>query len=266
MIPKINIENKLKKYLELGVPPTTFIGSILPVYYEFKNISCCFYDEIILPNLEEHAFEIRMKLTLYVYSDFNISVDHILIPENDETQTLLFYFKDQSKRNEIADLQSYVFSLSKKKIDIYNDSLFIKKLGKILEYPNCCIENCIELRKKKGGSLEANTRDKLYKIENLETEIENINSYFAYEFYPCDPYCKNANKIGNHILSGCKQIDSKLYLATKLYFQYNIIRILDANSTKEELLKVQENYNVSIYQSICKKENLFTKLKNKLKL
>jgi hypothetical protein len=85
---------------------------------------------------------------------------------------------------------------------------FLKKLGRILGFPSCCIERYAFDRESAVLSPEQRASDQLVHLE--EDEEWNSRAYFTKDFFPCQPDCESAATSGDAIYEALMAIDPEI--------------------------------------------------------
>jgi len=134
----------------------------------------------------------------------------------------IYLFKESAKRRDIArilnDRKKIRGKVQKKpdpKMDRIKfaypeefDSKWVTSMGKLMGYPDCCVSRYVEDRVK-GVNVEARAAkqldDKLKKGDKVDTR-----AYPFCFFYPCEPDCENAIKLGEKCNDKLVELDSGL--------------------------------------------------------
>lgn len=250
---KRNYSADLKKYVLLSVTPHVFIDSLMTVHLNCRNVSLCVSDQITLHSIKQ--IEI---IAQEIKKDYNMYLDLLVVPLDTGCMLFLVFFKDVKLYNQLDYLQKYVEKISLRyKGDfssILNDPLLVRKFGQYLGYPKCCIDFCVDARKN-NQLIELETIKKLQLIGKTSGDIKggiaafhfDPISYFSFEFYPCDPYCKKAEKIGKNIRETFNKQDPLLAKAFKLINTLNIKRILAPDLTLQQNLLLRHTIDKMIY-------------------
>lgn len=85
---------------------------------------------------------------------------------------------------------------------------FLTKSGKILGYPVCCIDRYVFDRQSGVLSPEVRASNQIKHAESA-SEINRF-AYFTKDFFPCQPDCKEAVKLGEKIYNAFKRLDPEL--------------------------------------------------------
>jgi hypothetical protein len=191
----------------------------------------------------------------------------------------LFFSLDPSVFDRVDDIKQSAWSEFDKQEGESNHRLeSLEKEGSLLGYPKCCAEWALNNRRS-NKSIEALALTALIEEEyvcSLEASKASPPglAYFAFEFYPCDPRCIEAERIGydiferyrkrepfladlycQHVLSVNK---AKMYYPRTPYtgfidnFNHTIIRVLrieefkkthqDFDLYREEMLVILKEY------------------------
>jgi hypothetical protein len=120
--------------------------------------------------------------------------------ELDELQDLRKDIRWERMRSQGANQPGYARAFPEEQ-----NPVFLKKLGRILGFPSCCIERYAFDRESAVLSPEQRASNQLV---NLEADEEyNRRAYFTKDFFPCQPDCEGAARIGEEIYLALKEID-----------------------------------------------------------
>ena len=72
---------------------------------------------------------------------------------------------------------------------------YLNSAGKLLGYPSCCVKAYADDRLGGGVNVEGRASTQLRQI-NEGARQSSIYAYFARDFFPCHPQCRNATEIG----------------------------------------------------------------------
>ncbi|HHW18792.1 MAG TPA: hypothetical protein GXX30_07810 [Firmicutes bacterium] len=97
---------------------------------------------------------------------------------------------------------------------------YLKKLGSILGFPVCCIDRYIFDRDSGVLTPEARASSQLTGVESPD-EIDPF-AFFTKDFFPCQPDCPEAAKIGKAIYEKLSQIDRGLAEEYKKHLMDNV--------------------------------------------
>ncbi len=87
---------------------------------------------------------------------------------------------------------------------------YVSGLGRILGYPDCCIEAYIDDIQKSVDSALRASNELSDMDESAEDRSFNLHAYFASGFFPCAPDCENATQTGKEMQEKVTQIDERL--------------------------------------------------------
>lgn len=113
-------------------------------------------------------------------------------------------------------------------------------IGKLLEYPPCCISAYIEDRNEGRITAEQRAATQITDFRAQGTEPD-MYTYFSKDFIPCSPTCSSASAIGRKIHQTLEEIDNRL---SEIHFQClksNVERVgsyvesIQAHKTKMEI-------------------------------
>jgi hypothetical protein len=191
----------------LGLRPASF-----PLFYEFNYRKRLTAE---LPNSsldEELEIAKELGLKLIVYNQISkLGIDNLRY----------FLVKKENKK-----------AITKMKYLQLDQSLCIKDIGKILEYPQCCIEafaNCMQ------NEIIADdyAQEQIIKYRQSGRDV-NPFAYFVWGFIPCKPDCKPAVEKGQAIFKKFMQIDKEIATAYMegLYEYSSRLELEGAEGTK----------------------------------
>ena len=86
---------------------------------------------------------------------------------------------------------------------------YLASVGELLGYPSCCVERYIQDRLSEGASVEVRASRE---VEQLKKEggKPDFHAYFARNFFPCEPRCRSASKIGRRAFDLLSDANPKL--------------------------------------------------------
>ncbi len=225
--------NDFLKYLKMGLPPQVYIDSIIPVYFDARKASSCFSDMVHFQSIDDFP-----RVAEELKKDYGIYMQLLLIDVDITTgMAYLFFSKNKKLYDEIAELQNYCDKIIKQSktskeamFSIFNDAKVIRMMGDILGFPKCCVEDCVNIRKKKD-LIEVVAVERLMKNKNKA----KLPVFFTFEFYPCKVDCKNAMKVGEKVERAV--IDNTfLTQAWFMMLQMNVDRIVNPQINHNQLL------------------------------
>ena len=193
-------------------------------------------------------------------------VDRIL--NSEETPifpTIYYYVYKKGKRERVEEVLHKIRAFE---IEVLSENELEKRLeivkleGKLLGYPECCINEFLDLKKRAILNNYSLSPEKKTILELLESGLlnkfhellENIDSFeyvyslFSLNFYPCSIFCKKAIKIGktcndhldkNNRAYRCGLIFNTFYHIATGYKSYTISKRKDS----EYLKKISIYYN-----------------------
>ena len=247
-----------RKYVNLGISPHIFVESVMTIYLNCRKVTSCFSDQVYFESYEE-----ILKISKEIKKDYNICLYLIDIPSPSGFFRILYFFKDIRYYQELDNIQEYINIIQHKYVNnleyIFDDPNLIRKLGTLLGYPRCCIDFCVDIRKK-GDSIEYKTLEKIYNLYNKDSKLKSGKlhfkfdpiGYFSFEFYPCPPNCKEAKRIGKEIVEEFNKVDKKLAYSFELIFSLNINRILNPEMDIEQSQLLRIDLDKQIYELFIK--------------
>ena len=136
-----------------------------------------------------------LELARYIYSHFSITSAYMRYPEFSGSRCYarakVFFSKEASLIDRVTALESDIWkemAESDATTQIRTESLVQE--GKLLGYPNCCVEWNTAMRSQKDSYERHAIHARLEQEDALETgsiELRPDPAYFAFEFCPCDP-------------------------------------------------------------------------------
>ena len=72
---------------------------------------------------------------------------------------------------------------------------YLVSVGKLLEYPSCCVERYVRDRLRKNATVEMRASRQIKELRK-EGEEPDIYAYFVRNFFPCKPRCRSAGEMG----------------------------------------------------------------------
>lgn len=119
---------------------------------------------------------------------------------------------------------------------------FVRRLGKLLGYPSCCVERYVFDRKSRILSPEERASNQIKEMG--ENEKPDIFAYFVRDFLPCTPWCEEASALGRKLMHELGQIDSGLPALYEKRLQENVSFVLKypdmARQRARELERMRE--------------------------
>lgn len=100
------------------------------------------------------------------------------------------------------------------------DSGYLKKLGTLLGFPQCCIDRYIFDRESGVLTPESRASNQLLSLENPDEC--NPFSYFAKDFFPCQPDCPQAAAIGKKMYEALLELDQDVAREYRKHLDENI--------------------------------------------
>jgi hypothetical protein len=260
----------LEELMKLGITPHIFIESLMTVHLEGRKASCCFSDQINFQSSIEQLELIAKKIK----EDYNIFMDAIAIPFGKGCMILFFFFKDIKEYKRIEKLQEISESQTLPIEETFKNTKLVKLWGDILDYPKCCVDFCVKTRKD-NKEIETECSEMLKSILEYKKVDKNkvkedkkelsipekvLTNYFAYEFYPCNPNCKEAKIIGDDIKKRFSKEDKTLATAFQINSEFNSRKVLNP-STDPKMGKFQNMMKDRIIHRLFSVYNESKKLK-----
>lgn len=201
---EVNNTDDLKEILEasqdFGISPYVVVEYIMPLVFDARDITCALFNELYLDTelLFEDTKESYSYLNIissYAFSQYQVLCDVVYsFTFDEETMEFtpnhhLIFFKDKKYHQKIKKINSDY--LSKLKDGKYREGqIFItESIGKLLNYPNCCVQNYIH-------HLKENKELELHKTLSKNIIIELSEDYdsptvpvFTTGFLPCTVEC-----------------------------------------------------------------------------
>lgn len=121
---------------------------------------------------------------------------------------------------------------------------YIEHMGRVLGYPDCCIEAYLTDRSK-GDSVEVRSAVDLHAALKDKNEIEPW-AYFVKGFVPCSPTCKAATELGKQAHKQLGDIHPEIADAYYQLLDDNVAKLKEyAVSLKERLREQAREQNIS---------------------
>ena len=86
---------------------------------------------------------------------------------------------------------------------------YLHSAGKLLGYPPCCVKTYADDRLGGGVNVETRASTQLRQIDEGARQ-PSVYAYFARNFFPCHPQCRNAIEIGRSALHHLTDVNPKL--------------------------------------------------------
>jgi hypothetical protein len=86
---------------------------------------------------------------------------------------------------------------------------YLVSIGRLLGYPSCCVGRYVRERLREGASVEMRASEQISRLRKTG-ETPNVYSYFAKNFFPCEPKCRRASEIGKKTFDLLDELNSKL--------------------------------------------------------
>ena len=99
-------------------------------------------------------------------------------------------------------------------------SSYLKELGLLLGYPECCIERYVFDRNSGVITPESRAANQIIHAEDPDEVISY--AYFTKDFFPCQPDCENAVEIGRRIWSALNEISKEVAGEYKKHLYENV--------------------------------------------
>ena len=99
------------------------------------------------------------------------------------------------------------------------NAAYLKKLGAILGFPICCVERYVFDRESGILSPEVRASNQLEHLE--KPEDYDPYAYFTKDFFPCQPDCGNASRIGKEIYEKLREADPEVADEFKQHLEDN---------------------------------------------
>jgi len=135
--------------------------------------------------------------------------------ELDELQELRRDIRWEKSRSPVSNQPGYAVAFPEEQ-----NPAFLKKLGRILGFPSCCIERYAFDRESAVLSPEQRASDQLVNLE--KDEEYNPYAYFTKDFFPCQPDCDMAAQMGKEIHDALKAIDPHIAEEYLSYLSQNV--------------------------------------------
>jgi len=91
--------------------------------------------------------------------------------------------------------------------ELSSDYLF--SVGKLLEYPSCCVERYVHDRLRENATVEMRASRQVKELRK-EGKEPDIYAYFVRNFFPCGPRCRSASEMGRKAFDLLSKVSPKL--------------------------------------------------------
>ncbi|KPV64652.1 MAG: hypothetical protein AOA65_0867 [Candidatus Bathyarchaeota archaeon BA1] len=116
------------------------------------------------------------------------------------------------KENIRKDVFRFASPSTPKHLLIYPEDLspeYVTSIGELLGYPECCVERYVENRLSEATNVEDRASSQI-KESKKRGEKPDPFAYFVRGFFPCNPICQNAVKIGRRVYEAFRAVDPLL--------------------------------------------------------
>jgi tetratricopeptide (TPR) repeat protein len=208
-------ETKIKKYNSFvkiikdlqtnGISAYVAVHSILPVLLSGRRItSCSFRELLVIPETEEDTKEIMNNIAEYLWINYGVIskefYSYISVKGDPVMEAKVFFYKDPALTSVLEEFRIIAYNILKEEGMEKASEFVFREEGKMLGYPECCIEAARydKLQKELSAFM-------IYDFEMNENIADQ--RYFAYEFMPCSIDCTNALQAGIQIYDKFMQND-----------------------------------------------------------
>lgn len=146
---------------------------------------------------------------IYIFTDDSVAADL------DELQDLRKDIRYEAMHNYDPSAPAYVRAFPEER-----NSAYLKKLGTILGFPRCCIERYVFDRSSGVLTPEVRASNQLQGLENPD-ECDPF-AYYTKDFFPCEPDCPEAAKIGREVYEKLREIDPEVAERYKAHLSDNV--------------------------------------------
>lgn len=145
---------------------------------------------------------------IYLFKDPDVAV------ELDELQEMRKDIRWEKTRAPVAGEPAYVRAFPEEQ-----NPAFVKKLGRILGFPACCIERYAFDRESAILTPEQRASNQLV---NLVEEEHDPYAFFTKDFFPCQPDCEEAGQMGRALYEALAAIDSEVAAEYQRHLAENV--------------------------------------------
>jgi len=157
-----------------------------------------FVDWIDKLGLKRKELESRPTIReIYLFDDSEVAT------EIEELQDLRKDIRYEAMKSLDPSAPAYVKAFPEER-----NAAFLKRLGSILGFPSCCIDRYVFDRNSGVLTPEMRASNQLTGLENPEDY--DPFAYFTKDFFPCQPDCPEASKIGKMMYEKIKELDPEL--------------------------------------------------------
>ncbi len=222
----------IREGLRIGLTPHVVLDCLSPILWEGRPASACFTDQLTVLKPQDFSKPERQHmlkgLATYLYCRFGIYtvfmgyMELFALPGQVLCKPLakVFFSLEPSLADQVKKIETLTWNEFNKQADsggCRKESMQIE--GNLLGYPKCCTEWAITLRGS-GKSIEKEGLTSLI-AEDMAAQIEKkrppLNAYFAFEFFPCNPRCTEAERIGKKLYANYLKNDK---LLAELYYNH----------------------------------------------
>jgi hypothetical protein len=233
-----NIEELTVEGYEIGISPHVALDCIAPILWGGRPTSCCFTDQLLSDdqpnNSESDQQNFYLEFAANLFQRFGIFTAFLPYMDLSRNQCVplvkVFLSLDGSLFDRVEDIKGSAWNEFEKQEGESNHRLeYLEKEGSLLGYPKCCIEWALHNRRS-NKSIEALALSALIEEEyvcSLEAAeaLQPELAYFAFEFYPCNPRCIEAEQVGYDIFERYRKTEAIL---SNIYSQH----VLSVNKAK----------------------------------
>lgn len=148
--------------------------------------------------LEKKILESRPTIReMYLFTDASVSV------ELEELNDLRKDIRYNAMKSFDSSVPVYARAFPEER-----DAAYLKKLGTLLGFPVCCVDRYVFDRNSGILTPEARASNQIVHLEDPD-EYDPF-AYFTKDFFPCQPDCPEASKIGKAMYNKLAEFDSDL--------------------------------------------------------
>jgi len=207
-----------------GLDPHVTIDAVLPVLLDARPASCVFDDGVAFgcdsPLSLTDRREALVALTRHLYRTYGIRTAYFRYAAISGSRLVpmgkIYFARSQALHERVHGLERLYWETFRLGTGVQLGSQrALAEEGGLLGYPPCCIARAMELRQA-GRTFEREALAALVLEEYAAQACEAhrmappSTAYFAFEFYPCDPRCPEAEAVGQRLLSMYRAVDDRL--------------------------------------------------------
>lgn len=217
------MDDLIQAMLQHFVPAHVALDCLAPVLSQGRGTSCCFEDQLFPDGLPTEGGlspkDVYLNFAAALYERFGIFSAFLpfiqLTPDYCLSFKKIFFSQDRSVFDRVEEIrQASLKEFENLKEGSSLQLEYLEKEGRLLGYPDCCIEWMLHYRRKNQSpeviALKALIEEEFKATVSSGSIPPPERAYFAFEFYPCSPRCQAAEKAGKRLLRQLKKANGRL--------------------------------------------------------